>query len=368
MKKIDIITFHNAYNYGAFLQAYALQKVLKEKENVVEFIDYEQKKITNNYKILKIDKNNILKSCLANFFFFSKRFRRNKKFRRAIKQNFLLSKKYHTEQELKQNPPKADVYITGSDQVWNIGITGGLKDAYTLNFGDPRIKRISYAASMGKCIEEEKEQYKQKLDRLNAIAVREEEAKQYLENIINKDIQVTLDPTLLIETKEWNSCLKQVKKDKEQYILAYNVQKSTEFYKIVNYLAKQTNLKIYYFDERNMYYKGDTKNVCTAGPFEFIELIKEAKYIVTTSFHATVFSILFQKKFFVIPHTKTGGRVTNLLKKLNVENRICENFEKFKDIDYDFETKYDLVNSILEKERKKSLDYLDKAIVTDIKE
>ena len=171
-----------------------------------------------------------------------------------------------------------------------------------------------------------------------------------------------MDPTLLISREEWEDDIEKIEKNGCKYIVAYVVEPDVEYIKIVNDLSEKTGLKVIHFGLKNPGYKNVLKSAYTEGPLEFVNYIKNAEYVVATSFHATVFSILFNKKFFIVPHRKTGARVTNLLDKLGIEGRTFSNYEEFKNIDYDFETDWNKVESKLEMERKKSLDWLINAI------
>lgn len=366
MKKIEIITFQNAHNYGALLQVYALQQVLNN-ENKVEIINYQNEIVGNQYKVLKISKKGIksfIKSLVKSVLFYPQNKNRYTIFNKFEKEKLNLTKEYRTEAVLKKNAPEANVYITGSDQVWNSDITNGLQDSYTLNFGKDNIRRISYAASIGKSNlqEDEKKVYKDKISKIDYISVREETGKNILAPLINKSINVVLDPTLLLKKEKWQEEIENLKTEKEKYILAYVVEDDIEFIKITNELSQKTGLKVIHFGLKNPGYKNILKSAYTEGPLEFINYIKNAEYVVCTSFHATVFSIIFNKKFFVVPHRKTGARVTNLLDKLNISNRAVNSIDEFNKIDYDSEINYEEVNSILKKEREKSLEWLNKAI------
>ena len=366
MKNIGIITFHSAHNYGAMLQAYALQSKL----NRAEIINYRNIDIDNGYKVIKRYKGkNIkryIKTGFANIIFYRKNKKRFKKFNEFFNNKLKLSREYKSEEELKANPPKYDIYITGSDQVWNSDIANGLRDSYTLNFGNKETKRISYAASIGNSnIPKELEnEYKQKISRIDYISVREESGKTALKNIgVEKDIKVVLDPTLLLTKEEWNKEIaSNMPNENEKYILAYVVEPNEEYRKIVNYLSEKTGFKVIHFEKRNKLYKNVLRNAYTDGPFEFVNLIKNAEYVVATSFHATVFSIIYNKKFFIIPHLKTGTRVTNLLDKLEIKDRVYHNLKDFEKINYDFETDYRKVEELLNIEREKSIKFLKEAI------
>lgn len=365
-KKIGIITFQSAHNYGAMLQVYALQCKI-EMKNEVKVINYRNSRIDNNYKVFKPIKGvglESLKRIAKDVCMFVKNKKRFNVFDTFMKEKLKLTEKtYYTIEELKNVPPQMDIYITGSDQVWNPDIVGEVSDIYTLNFGGDKIKRISYAASIGnsKIEEKYKEEYKSKLSKLDYISVREEDGKKALEEIIDKPIEVVLDPTLLLTKKEWNKEIKDCKKENEKYILAYVVEDNAEYRKIVNYLSEKTGLKVIHFEKRNRY-KKILRSAYTDGPLEFVNLIKNAEYVIATSFHATVFSIIFHKKFFIVPHKKTGSRVTNLLKKLGINNRVVHALNDFEKIDYNFETDWNLVEEKLEQERRKSIDWLNKAI------
>ena len=257
--------------------------------------------------------------------------------------------------------------ITGSDQVWNYQITNGLSDVYTLNFGNNNIKRISYAASIGvkEIPENLKESYKSKISKIDKISVREESAKSALSSLMgNRDINVVLDPTLLLRKEAWNDLIANNHKTmpEEKYIFAYVVEKNNEYYNIVNYLSKLTGLKVVHFDKIGIRYKNVLENRYTGGPDDFISLIKNAEYVIATSFHATVFSIIFNKKFWVVPHKTTGSRVTDLLKKLDISNRAVNSLEEFEKLNFDEDIDYENVNKILEKEREKSINWLIDAI------
>lgn len=365
MKKVGIITFHHAHNYGAVLQVYALQNQIEKLGYDVHVINYRNKNIAKPYKLIKLSKNPI--KCIGTIYESIKYYKKNKQryevFENFINEKLKLTKEFKNIKRLEKNCTDMDCYITGSDQVWNYEIVGELSDAYTLNFGNKKANRISYAASIGKSKIEDKykKQFKEKITNINHISVREEAAKKELEKIINKPIEVVLDPTLLLTKNEWDNKLKEKEIPKEQYILAYVVKQNEEYKKIVNNLSTRTGLKVIHF-EKETSYDNELESAYTKDPFEFINLIKNAKYIVATSFHATVFSIIYHKKFFIIPHINTGSRIINLLDKLDLKNRIFYNLEDFIKYDYNSEINYEQVDQKLEEERRKSLNWLRKAI------
>lgn len=370
MKKIKIITFQNAHNYGATLQTYALQKFLRDNKYDTEDINYKNQVIENQYKIVKINKSNFLsfsKSVVVSIIQFVPNCIRYRKFEKFIKKNIKLSKVYKSEKEIINNPPDADVYITGSDQVWNTIITDGLRKSYTLNFGKNEINRISYAASIGNPIiyDYEKNFYKEKISKINHISVREKIAKDNLEKIGLKDVKVCIDPTLLLDKKIWNNLIENKKAIKQDYIFAYEVKPEQEYYDIVNIFSNENNLGVVHFERKGKKYNKVIKNAYTAGPIEFLTLIKNSKYVICTSFHATVFSIIFHKDFYVIPHKETGNRVTNLLKLLNINGRVFYNYEEFVKRDREDKIDWNKVDKKLEDLKRDSAEWLINAIESE---
>ncbi len=362
MRKIGILTFHRAENYGAVLQAYALNKKLNCGNFECEIIDYRDSNIEKPYKFFFFSGKNakiIIKDFIKGIVFFLYNIIRKKKFRRFYKK-MRLSKNIKNIEEL----PKYDIYITGSDQVWNNDIVGSLSDIYTLNFNAQNAKKISYAASMGKSYieEDKKKEYKEKISQIDYISVREYEAKVALRKIISKDIEVVLDPTLLMKKEDWENEIVHIRRENCKYILAYHISPEVEFFKIVNKLSEITGLKVIHFGKTNKGFKNVLKKATTSGPLEFVNLIKNAEYVIGTSFHAMVFSIIFNKKFWIIPHKKTSSRVINLLEKFDISERAVNSLEEFEKLDYDKEIDYEKVNKKLEEERKKSIDWLNNAI------
>lgn len=368
MKKIITVTFQNAYNYGATLQCYALQKALCDKGYDVTVLNYDNPKIGNMYKPIffsdiKKSKKRFILSIVKSLIHFKPRYKRAKNFVNFIDNNISLSKKVKAS-EIENNCIQADCYITGSDQVWNTDITKGFDNIYTLNF-NCNAKKISYAASVGEssCISKYNKMYKKIMDNLDYISVRENDAKVELDKITQKDIKVTLDPTLLLEKEKWDYFLdKNGKDDNEEYICAYVVSQDKEHLKIVNELSAKRGLKVIHFGIKNPGYNNTLETRYAQGPIDFINTIKNAEYVITTSFHATVFSIIFNKKFWVIPHKKTGERVRDLLKKLGIEDRAVDSLEEFKTKDFNAEIDWKSVNKKLEIERQKSEEWLLNAL------
>lgn len=362
MNKVCILTFHNVLNYGALLQAFALQYRINSLGYDAEFINYINKNMLADYKVLSQNKSfykNI--RSIGKFLIYSniliKKERNNNKF---IKKNFRLTRKYYSLDDLKQQPPQAYAYICGSDQIWNKNVTKITDATYFLNFGDKSVKKISYAASTGSIenIENDVDFFKNNIYNLDFISVRENDAAEMLKKLTKKDVKSTLDPTLLLTADEWSTYINTDDNCFGDYILNYVVSSDNEERKIVEYISKTEKLKVIDFELKNNRKNSNYVHIPEASPLEFIKLIKNAKYVVTTSFHATVFSIIFKKKFIVVPHKKTGMRVRNLLFDLKLNDRIVYNLESLSNT-YLNEIKYAEVEKILDKKRKESIEWLD---------
>ena len=353
MKKIGVFTFHRAHNYGALLQAFALQQFLNIDYECY-MVDYINNSVYDNYKIMKPIGKNVFKypfRIYNNLKYYKKNKSRFMKFNNFINENLNILKL--------ENIDECFALITGSDQVWNYNITGGLKDEYTLNFPNNKSLKISYAASIGdvNLIDKDVDNYKNKLKKIDFISVREMDLKEKISKLLNEDVELVLDPTLLLTAKEWDKYLYK-NKNNEKYILAYVVEPDEEYIKIVNEISKETGFKVIYFEKMNPGYNDVLLEAYVSDPFEFIEYIKNAEYIITTSFHATVFSIIYQKKFWVIPHKKTGSRVNNLLSNLNIKNRSINNILEFKNRIFDEDIDYKSVNKLLNERVKKSKNWI----------
>ncbi|MFR5683621.1 MAG: polysaccharide pyruvyl transferase family protein [Clostridia bacterium] len=359
--KIGILTYHWVKNYGGNLQAYALKETLKEIfQCKVNIIDYRPDIVVKPYAIInKANPVLFLKTLIASPVTFQK----YKKYSKFIKQYGNLSKQtYYQEEELKIINQQYDVFITGSDQVWNTRITGQLLDSYCLSFADQSKKRISYAASIGNSEIEEKykEQYKEKLNQLDAISVREETAQKLLQPLIDKKIEIVLDPTLLLNKEKWNRVAIEPK-IKSSYILVYSLEENKQLNKIVNYIAKITGLDVITFDLRNKYVNGK-KSAYMSGPREFIGWFKKAEYVITNSFHGTIFSLIYHKKFYTIPHSNRGSRMTDLLSMLNLSDRVLYHINDLKEKNLEEEINYKTIEEVLYSKQEQSIQFLKRAV------
>lgn len=360
--KIKTITCHDVYNSGASLQAYALMKYLEEEGNEVEIIDYKPDYLSNHYKLgvvtnPKYERNLILKIAYLTLKFPGRVLAlKNKKKYDEFRSNYLkiTKKRYVSNDELKNNPPQADVFICGSDQIWNSKFKNGKDPAFYLDFVSEDKIRASYAASFAtENIDEDiREITKERINKLNYIGVREISALNILENLgIKRGVQV-LDPVFLLDKYHWEKLTYEVNKN-EKYIFVYDFDRNELIKEIALKIAKERNLSIY------TVFKCDysDKVIKRMGPIDFISYIKNAEFVISNSFHGTAFSIIFEKQFVVVNRKEAiNTRMRDLLRILNIEDRIISECYDLNNIIE--ETDYKILEKNLTKKIKLSKEYL----------
>ncbi len=359
-KKVGIITFHRSYNYGSALQAYALQTYIEALGFNVKIIDFVLNKDFEQYKLFRTSLyKRQIQSVGADVLFFPYHLKRKINFETFAKKRMHLTKnKYFSSNELTPLNSEFDIFVCGSDQIWNIDCTHGVEPAYFLAFADDRKTKIAYAPSLAhiKFETDYKDNLKKLLERFDAISVREESTVPYLQSIVQKKIETALDPTLLLNSNEY---LKMVnaKACESKYIFAYMLEVNAELIQYCERLKKKTGYQLYYLTSKVNSGFGEGKNLFGISPEEFLRYIYQAQYVVTNSFHATVFSILFNKKFCTFPTSKSSSRMVDLLEKLNMLDRI-DNIS----FNIDNPINYKAVESRLEKLRYKSSIFLKNAL------
>lgn len=327
-KKIGILTFHRAENYGAVLQCYALLNTLKGMGMEVEVIDYFPKSIKQAYKIWewkKIKPFN-LKSYAILFFkqVFSLNYRIKRKllFSRFIKNHITLSPNFQS------NKQEYDLLIMGSDQIWNPILTHGF-DPYFTGYIDNEIKTkkcITYAVSYGNCplTDENLNYLKDCLKNFKSISVREKSALEVLNPLTDNNIYQVLDPTLLLPARIWDDLACKDRLINEKYILIYQVIYKPDIYKAAAKIAKQYGAKIVEIKGHiKLTGNGADKVIQVTSPNRFVELIRDAECVITSSFHGTAFSIIYKKDFYFHPvGDQRDERSKSLLQSLKLTDRI----------------------------------------------
>ena len=346
MKRIGIITFHRAENYGAFLQTYASQINLMNiyPNSEVKVIDYQPWYFRNTYRLHLFDHyNNIrysLRCCLVNLFFFPSRLKKKIKFKLSLKYLNLTSK-----YNCRSWKEKFDILYLGSDQIWNANITKGVDPVFYGEISGGCFYRIAYAASLGEDSSDNSyaNEMRRKLENIQKISVREKSTVKYLEKLTNRKCEVVLDPTLLVKEDVWRKISRQTIKEKN-YVLIFTVNDGRSMYKDACEFAHKNGYSVISLDEvgkKNASFFGvQVKSYASLSPFEFIGAIQNAKVVFTDSFHGTCFSIIFQRDFFTYLSLKRNSRIVDLCDSLGLTNRLIpylgcvDNEEKFKKINY----------------------------------
>ena len=353
MKKIAILTINDYGNYGNRLQNYAVQEIIKSLGFKVVTINNQKNMVgleVLNYKIKKIIKKFFINSNI-------KRFNNFMEFNKNIKFSKIFIDENHIPKKLNN---KYDYFFTGSDQVWNPTFKR-MSDIDFLTFASKE-KRNSFSASFGISTipKEMREYYKERLNELNHISVREDAGKKIIEELTGrKDVEVLVDPTMLLTSEEWDKVSKKPKMLKtEKYILNYFLgDLSQERRKEIEKIAKENNCEVI-----NILDKNSPFYVC--GPSEFLYLEKHAFLICTDSFHSSVFAILYNRPFVIFDREQEGmnnmgSRLDTLLNKFKLKNRRYNGkYISKENLKHDYTEVY----KILEAERKKSDNFLRKAL------
>lgn len=384
MKKVGLVTCYFKSNYGSLLQAYATQKFLdslkieNETINIDKNIDF--KKGKRKYYTSQIFNFTFVKSKLGMIKLkFDKKINkelgknisiREKKFK-EFRNQFRLTKELNTYAELKEYCKNFDNVLVGSDQLWlpvNV-----VSDYYTLNWVPDEINKISFSTSFGisSIPEKYEELYKKFLNRINYLSTREESGKKIIKDLTDRDAKVVCDPTLLFNKEEWMDIQEKEAIIKEKYILCYFLGNSIEYRKFAERLKEKTGYKIISINHCDEYVKYSDvfadETPYDIGPAEFLNLIRNAEYVCTDSFHGTVFSLINNVKFFVFRRynkkskVSTNSRLDSLLETVNLKERLLEGNE---DIDKAIEMNIDFsnVNKKLEEFRSDSKEFLEKAL------
>ena len=357
--RVGIITCHRAFNYGAVLQAYALQRFISNNGHQVQVIDYTPKYIRKSYNKSLLTR--LVRPILRHHDFKTS----NKVFGEFLNKNVSLTpKRYYTYEELKNDPPDLECFIAGSDQIWNCNLENGKDDAFFLKFIDNDKIKMSYAASiaMDKIPNDQKDRFKNNLKEFNYISVREKTAVKLLKEIGIKNVERVLDPVYLLERSQWDELADKssLELNKEKYILAYGFKRQENLYKYARELATKKGYKLYsintnfednFLDVDEYYYN--------ATPNDFVNLVRNAQEVVTNSFHGLSFSIIYNKP--VHQFKKSGNensRMTDLLEELKMSDRLVNTNNEI----IDKKINYSETNEIVQANRSKSIEFLNKSI------
>lgn len=356
MKSLTV-TIHRGTNYGALLQAYALQRVQTDLgiDNII--LDYSDPK--GAHRLSPTSPTAMLSAVYSRGSRFLHRkaiLRRTESFRQFHDAHMKLSQFYASMEELRADPPEADVLIAGSDQVWRYLETNAFLPARFLDFGGPDVKRISYAASLERLnyTPEQAEQVRRWLSDFDAISLREESARAYISSLTGREAQRVLDPVFLPEVSVWRD-LAVDPQVKEPYILCYQVQRCDRMQETVKRLKKATGYRTIAVLSGSVKYIHTDEARFGVTPEEFLGLAEHAAIVVSGSFHGAAFGLLFGKPTYAVTRKGAASRLQEIMRTVHADAFCVEaNHPIPLPSDFDFET----VQALIQEMRLKSLSFL----------
>ena len=384
MKKVAIVSCYFKHNYGSMLQAYATQKILddmnieNETINISKNEDFSRGK--KKYYMSQITDFSFIKSKMGMI-----KLKLDKKLNKTLGKNlkirdekfkefekvFRLTTPYITYKQLTNAcKEKYSSVIVGSDQLWlpvNV-----VADYYTLNFVPEGVKRISYATSFGvsEIPEKYKEKYVEFLNKVDYLSTREKKGVELIKNITGRDAELVCDPTLLLDKNQWMEIQDKERIIKDKYIFCYFLGKNIEHRKFVERLKEKNGYKIVSLNHCDEYVKYSDKfadiTPYDVGPGEFVNLIRNAEYVCTDSFHGTVFSLINNVKFFTFERFKgskmsTNSRIYSLLEIMDLKNRLLKGTEDVEEV-INYNINFEIVNKKLINFRQSSKKFLENAL------
>ena len=363
MKKAGLITFHRPINYGAALQSVALYKAITALGVQCDLIDYRNPFFKQLYKPYHWPEICTVKNILWSVAILPINLRKNIGFRRFISRNTSLTRPITNKDDLQKFGSTYDLYITGSDQVWNLKCSGN-ETAYFLDFVQGKPKN-AYAASFGDSdiSESAVPQYRKLLSGYENISVREASGVAVVQKVLGERCVQVLDPTLLLDMQQWSEIIQHPKRVfPKKYVLVYlmgaNETDREEILKAARKVAEEKGFEVLVIGESLHRKRDGIYYVHITSPDEFVALFHDAAFVVTNSFHGTAFSVNFQKEFYsyVKPDLAVEGRVESLLKMLGIENRV---FSHCTDIpSFDKAVDYQKATAALQAARLDSIHYL----------
>lgn len=333
--KIGIVTFHSAHNYGAVLQAWSLQEYLKQQGHQVEIVNLRLPVIDKLYRIVNKTNKKVCGSWkvnrLVNEAYYRLRYiyryikdtgkaEKYRKFENFINNVLPVTREFNRYEDLCRANLRYDALIAGSDQIWNAVMLKNISPAYFLQFANEDAIRISYAASIGteEIPEEHKMTFRQYLRDFDFISVREKRAQEEVQKLTSLPVDLVADPTFLLKREDFDKLLKKPKKY-GKYIYVHNVHLSRvdeALNGVVEELSRRLNLPVVHNWGKKVF--SNEAGHFTGGAEEFLGLVASAEYVVTNSFHCTVFAIIYRKDFITVPHFRHPDRMRNLLESLGI--------------------------------------------------
>ena len=341
-KKVGVITYHSAYNFGSVLQAYATQKVVQELGYEVKIINYRMQSQFQYYSMLHF--NYGIKTFLKDLLHLpqlNKYITRKKRFEQFIS-GMNLTKEFREPEEIYEVIEKIDIFISGSDQIWNkhsnelYCVDWKYMNPYLLSFTNKR--KISYASSIVNMSDDELKYIVDKIKDFDKISFREASSCKRFKELFNIESQAVIDPTLLLDHKKWECEVGKIPNDLKQkkYILYYaleGIKKTRLIIPKLKEIAEKYSCKLVVITPLSGFsYGKGIINAIDAGPREFLGLIKNADLVLTNSYHGTLFSVNLGTDFYTLQETESKDlRIKSILSILGLKNRIISEIDEIPD-------------------------------------
>lgn len=334
--KIATITCHKVYNHGATLQEYALLKHLESLGHDGYTVNYQPYYFTSPHTYFQVESPKFRKNILIRAAYmlakFPKKFasRKRRSLFDAFEHQFIktTSNIYRNNDDLSKNPPSADCYICGSDQIWNPLFPNGSDKSFYLDWAPAGKKRISYAASFAtETIPEKLSPFvKEMVSGLDHVSVREKSGKDLLHNLGVNHVTQVLDPVFLLSKEEWETQFIRKNTNAKPYLLIYDFDSNPLLKRYAETLKKEKGYQIIALNKNIQYADTIFWNIA---PNDFLNLIYYAEFVLSNSFHSTAFSIIFQKQFLTFNRsTGINTRMRDLLNQLAIGDRLIGDYEE----------------------------------------
>lgn len=364
--KASLVTLHRVFNYGSVLQAYATQRIFEEAGCEVEIVDYVTEQRTTRRLLLGKGRffrlknaKRIVRLPFKTISFLIKK----RKFGKFLDKNCNLTKrKYVRYEDIINDPPQADIYITGSDQVWNSQYNEGVDKGFFLEYAPNNKRCVAFVSSFGKkkLDADERDITVKYLKKYSSLSVREDSAAEILKDL-GYSSECLIDPTLQIHQAEWKK-IASPRLIKEKYLilmLLYNEDNGATDY--ARRIADEKGLKLVKISWEFKKNKKVDKLMTHRTPQDFLSLFANADFVVTNSFHGMAFSINFNRDFIVVPRKEFNSRLESLLRLTGLESRMVFSEDMAikaseKSIDYSS------VNRVLDMERERAKKFVENSI------
>lgn len=332
---VGILTFHCADNFGAMLQAYGLKHFLRGQGVQADIVRYAPLFMTGRYWWAPYVPASGLRGMAWSLLNMGEKFFQHLCARREFAARKANMNRFRREYLIDLHQPKIRLlsglrrlpyrtYVVGSDQIWNPDITFGLRRVYFGAFQSAWKERVvSYAASLGSASLPPRYdgEFARLVRHVDAVSLREAESVPYVKRFHPGEVAAVLDPVFLLERPAWEAIER--RPSRTGYILVYATERNPRMTAYMEALSQRTGLRVIELERAHMAVGFPTELDRSAGPAEFLGYIHGADYVVTNSFHAAAFSILYQKRFLAFAHSRTNARIENILRLHGLEDRLC---------------------------------------------